>query len=63
MRAVALFGLLILVTQFSVAQETKGDTIISKTQTDTATLTSQRVEQIESYASRFDPRKALLLSA
>jgi|APTNR8051073442_1049403.scaffolds.fasta_scaffold02984_4 hypothetical protein len=63
MRAVALFGLLILVTQFSVAQETKGDTIISKTQTDTATLTGQRIEQIESYASRFDPRKALLLSA
>lgn len=63
MRAVALFGLLILVTQFSVAQETKGDTIIIKTQPDTATLTSQRVEQIESYASRFDPRKALLLSA
>lgn len=61
MRAVALFGLLILVTQFSAAQETKGDTIIIKT--DTATLTSQRVEKIESYASRFDPRKALLFSA
>lgn len=63
MRVVAFFGLLILVTQVSVAQETKGDTIIIKTQTDTATLTSQRVEQIESYASRFDPRKALLLAA
>lgn len=61
MRAFALCGLMILVAGVSFAQETKADTVVIKT--DTATLSSQRVEKIESYASRFDPRKALLFSA
>ena len=61
MRAFALCGLFFLIASVSFAQKTKADTVIIKT--DTATLSSQRVEKIESYASRFDPRKALLFSA
>ncbi|MBX2917099.1 MAG: hypothetical protein KF856_17650 [Cyclobacteriaceae bacterium] len=61
MRAFALCGLFFLIATVSFAQKTKADTVIIKT--DTATLSSQRVEKIESYASRFDPRKALLFSA
>jgi hypothetical protein len=61
--SVSVCSFLFLVAQVSHAQETKADTIIIQTPTDTATLSSQRVEKIESYASRFDPRKALLFSA
>jgi hypothetical protein len=61
MRAFALCGIFFLIATVSFAQKTKADTVIIKT--DTATLSSQRVEKIESYASRFDPRKALLYSA
>ena len=46
-----------------VAQDPKADSILIKTQSDTAIVSSQRIEKIESYASRFDPRKALLYSA
>ena len=60
MRAFALCGFFLIAT-VSFAQKTKADTVIIIT--DTATLSSQRVEKIESYASRFDPRKALLFSA
>ncbi|MBX2894358.1 MAG: hypothetical protein KF763_02885 [Cyclobacteriaceae bacterium] len=63
MRAFALCGLFFLIAVGLFAQDPKADTILIKTQTDTATLSSQRVERIESYASRFDPRKALLYSA
>jgi hypothetical protein len=63
MRAVAIGGLFFLIVQGSFAQDPKSDTILINNQTDTATLSSQRVEKIESYASRFDPRKALLFSA
>lgn len=63
MRAAALCGLFFLIALGLFAQDPKADTILIKTQTDTATLSSQRVERIESYASRFDPRKALLYSA
>jgi hypothetical protein len=63
MRAFAIGGLFFLIAQGSFAQDPKSDTILINNQTDTATLSSQRVEKIESYASRFDPRKALLFSA
>jgi hypothetical protein len=63
MRAFAIGGLFFLIVQGSFAQDPKSDTILTNNQTDTATLSSQRVERIESYASRFDPRKALLFSA
>ena len=63
MRAVARGGLFFLIARGLFAQDPKADTILINTQTDTATLSSQRVERIESYASRFDPRKALLFSA
>lgn len=63
MRAVVLLGLLFFMVRGSFAQDPKADTLTTPTFGDTATLSQKRVEKIESYATRFDPRKALLFSA
>jgi len=62
MRAV-LLGIFLILINFCYAQEIKTDTIPSGNLADTLVQDARPVEPIESYAKRFDPRKAMLYAA
>ncbi len=66
MRGSFFLALLLLVTaEFCLAQEIKKDSLtIKKNPADTSFLSGDKqIVEIESYAKRFDPRKALMFSA
>ncbi|MBX2901560.1 MAG: hypothetical protein KF775_18055 [Cyclobacteriaceae bacterium] len=62
MYRVRLTVALLLLSLATTAQD-RVDSLRLNLNTDTARMRSQKVIEIESYASRFDPRKALLFSA
>jgi len=58
-----LVGILLFSIHFCSAQEIKNDTIPRGNLADTLAQDSRPVETIESYAKRYDPRKAMLYAA
>jgi Family of unknown function (DUF5683) len=65
-KTIPLLALLFSLTTFCHAQEIKNDTLANKVAqpADTSFIkTDKQIIEIESYAKRFDPRKALLYSA
>jgi hypothetical protein len=62
MREAGIIGILLFVCNFCFAQDGR-DTIPSGNLSDTLVQDNRPIEQIESYASRYDPRKAMLYAA
>jgi hypothetical protein len=58
-----LVGIILFSIHFCSAQEIKNDTIPRGNLADTLSQDSRPVEPIESYAQRYDPRKAMLYAA
>jgi|LNFM01.1.fsa_nt_gb hypothetical protein len=58
-----LVGIILFSIHFCCAQEIKNDTIPRGNLADTLSQDSRPVEPIESYAKRYDPRKAMLYAA
>lgn len=63
MRGARLIGIFFISISFCFAQEIRKDTIPSGNLADTLARDDRPVETIESYAQRYDPRKALFYSA
>ena len=61
MRGAGIIGILLFVFNFCFSQE--NDTIPSGNLADTLVQNSRPIEKIESYAARYDPRKAMLYAA
>jgi hypothetical protein len=62
MRGAGIIGILLFVFNFCFSQDGR-DTIPSGNLSDTLVQDNRPIEQIESYASRYDPRKAMLYAA
>jgi hypothetical protein len=62
MREAGIIGVLLFVFNFCFAQDGR-DTIPSGNLSDTLVQDNRPVEKIESYAARYDPRKAMLYAA
>jgi hypothetical protein len=62
MRAAGIIGVLLFVFNFCFSQDRR-DTIPSGNLSDTLVQDNRPIEQIESYAARYDPRKAMLYAA
>jgi hypothetical protein len=62
MRGAGIIGILLFVFNFCFSQDGR-DTIPSGNLSDTLVQTNRPVEKIESYAARYDPRKAMLYAA
>jgi len=63
MRGAGLIGAFLISISFCFSQEIRKDTIPSGNLADTVVRDNRPVETIESYAKRYDPRKALFYSA
>jgi hypothetical protein len=63
MRIARLIGIFLISINFCFAQKITKDTIPSGNLADTLVQDNRPVEEIESYAKRYDPRKALFYSA
>ncbi len=63
MRGAGLIGAFLISISFCFSQEIRKDTIPSGNLADTVVRDNRPVEAIESYAKRYDPRKALFYSA
>jgi Family of unknown function (DUF5683) len=64
MRIVVILVVMLLTAQVALAQETKADSLRNTQPTDTTFIKSDaQVVPIESYAKKFDPRKAMMYSA
>jgi len=63
MRRAGLIGIFLISISFCFSQEIRKDTLRSGNLADTLAQDDRPVEKIESYASRYDPRKALFYAA
>lgn len=63
MRGAGLIGIFLISISFCFSQEVRKDTIPTGNLADTLVQDKRPVETIESYAKRYDPRKALFYSA
>lgn len=64
MRGAGIIGILLFTVSFCFSQEVKRDTVSgSGNLADTTIIENRPVEKMESYALRYDPRKAMLFAA